>query len=180
MLLSGRTIGNDYQKVQIWEAQILRFYHAEGLEPMWHLTGGIPMAGLSMAQAFHSPAWVSSWYPGFWTGDALTPTTLRELLLFALGHAVYYFAVRSLLGVSPGAAYLLAFIAVYNSRNLDALRYGPALDATVYGHALILLAAAHLVRPSRTLLLLVACSSQLLLTSGYPVGLPAWSRSRCS
>src|SRR5262249_51819492 len=144
-MFGDRTIGNDYQKVQVWETQSFRYYATEGVEPMWypHLTGGVPIGAISLAQVFHLPAWLTSLSRGFWTGDALRPITARELLLFALGHAVYYLAVRSLIGLPPFAAYLVAFACVYNARNLDALRYGPALDATVYGHLAVLLAAVH-------------------------------------
>jgi hypothetical protein len=173
-MFGDRTIGNDYQKVQIWETQSFRYYATEGLEPMWypHLTGGVPIGAISLAQVFHWPAWLTSLSRGFWTGDALRPITARELLLFALAHAVYGLAIRSLVGLSPFAAYLVGFVCVYNARNLDSLRYGPALDATVYGHAAILLGAVHVVRPSWWRLVGLAVVGQLLFTSGYLVGLP--------
>lgn len=174
MVWSPQTIGNDYQVYQVEAALNLRAYGHMGLVPMWfpHLTGGFPMGGLSLAQAWNAPAALSSLLPGYWTGGALLWMTARHLVLLALAHALHYAACRRLARLPKVASAFVAFAAVYNLRTLDELRYGPALDAAVYGHGVVILAAWQLVDPRRWRLAALVVLVQLLLTSGYPVLLP--------
>jgi hypothetical protein len=174
MLGGAATIGNDYPLFHVRSALSLRFYDSLGLEPMWypHLGGGIPIGGLILAQYFHLPAWLQSHLPGFWEGHALTWITARHLLLFALLHGAFYAACRRLLGAGRTASYVLSFAFVYNARTLDAFRYGPGLDVTVYGQCAVLLAIAYILRAGRWRLALLTLATQLLLTGGYPVLIP--------
>ncbi len=174
MLWSGSTLGGDYPEFQVRSALSLRAYELLGIEPMWypHLSGGFPIGGLILAQYFHLPAWLQSHLPGYWSGSALLWMTARHLLLLAAMHAAFYRACRRLLGTSRGVSYLLSFLFTYNARTLDAFRYGPALDATAYGQIAMLLVVMHLAQPRRVWLVLLAGTTQLLLTSGYPPVIP--------
>ncbi|HSB62105.1 MAG TPA: hypothetical protein VLI67_10320, partial [Vicinamibacteria bacterium] len=171
MLLGPETLGQDYVVYPPRGALSFRYYTARGLEPLFypHQTGGIPVGGLFFAQYFHFPAWLTNRLPGFWDGEALRWLTARHLLLLLAAQALYYGAGRRGAGLSPAAAYVLSFLAVYHLRTLDALRYGTAFEATVYAHAVVLLSALHALAPSALLLGLVVVASQLLLTCGYPV-----------
>ncbi len=174
MVFGPRTLGRDYVTLPVPGALTLRSYTTAGLEPLFypHLTGGIPVGGLFFGQYFHFPAWLSSRLPGYWDGEALRWMTLRHLLLLVVAQGVHYAAWRRGIGLSPPAAYAASFLAIYNLRTLDSLRYATAFEATVYAHAVVLLSALHVLHPSRLLLALVVVASQLLLTSGYPVVLP--------
>jgi hypothetical protein len=174
MVLGPFTLGNDYLNYPVQGAQSLRFLTGEGLEPMWypHATGGIPIGGLFFAQYFHLPAWLTSHASGFWTGDALRWIGLRHLLLLAVAQALFYAAFRRGARLGPGQSYLLSFACVYQLRTLDALRYGIGLDGTVYSQGVVLLSGLHVLGPSPVWLALVAVSTQLLFTCGYPVIIP--------
>ena len=67
---------------------------------------------------------------------------MRHLLLLALAHAVHYLGCRRLAELPPVPSAFVAFACVYNMRTLDEFRYGTALEAAVYGHALVIVAAA--------------------------------------
>ncbi len=174
MLWGTRTLGNDYGDMQLRSAQSVRYFDSIGIEPHWypHLSGGIPVGGLILAQYFHLPAWIQSLLPSYWHGGALLSMTVRHLVLLALLHAAYYWACRRLVGLPRGASYLLSLVFVYNARTLDAFRYGTGLDATVWGHLVVFSAIAHLLWPNMRQLVLVAAATQLLLTCGYPVLIP--------
>jgi len=137
LLIGPNTIGNDYPRVQPYGSQTLRFYTRHGIEPMWypHLAGGVPIGFLPFAPYSHLPAWPSSELPGYWTGNALLILSARHLLLLAGYHALLAWAASRLLGCGREWGALLGFALVYNLKTLDSLRYGPALEATVYGHA---------------------------------------------
>lgn len=174
LLIGPNTIGNDYPRVQIYGSQTLRFYTRHGIEPMWypHLAGGVPIGFLPFAQYFHLPAWLSSQLPGYWTGDALLIHSARHLLLLAAYHALLAWAASRLLGCGREWGTLLGFPLVYSLKTLDSLRYGPALEATVYGHAAILLALEYQARPRRGILFFVGACVYLLVTCGYPALIP--------
>jgi len=174
MIFGHETLGRDYVVLPTRGALTFRSYTDSGLEPLFypHQTGGIPVGGLFFAQYFHFPAWLTSRLPGYWDGEALRWFTLRHLLLLVVAQGIHYAAWRRGVGLSPAAAYVISFLAVYNLRTLDNLRYGTAFEATVYAHAVVLLSALHVLAPSRLLLALVVVASQLLLTCGYPVVLP--------
>jgi len=174
MLWSPETLGRDYTVFPTRGALTFRSYTAVGLEPLFypHQTGGIPVGGLFFAQYFHFPAWLTSQLPGYWDGEALPWFTLRHLLLLVVAQGLHYAAWRRGIGLSRPAAYVISFLAVYNLRTLDNLRYGTAFEATVYAHAVVLLSALHVLAPSRLLLALVVVAGQLLVTCGYPVVVP--------
>ena len=174
MIFGHETLGRDYVVFPPQGALTFRSYTASGLEPLFypHQTGGIPLGGLFFAQYFHFPAWLSSHLPGYWDGEALSWIILRHLLLLVVAQGLHYAAWRRGVGLSPAAAYVISFLAVYNLRTLDNLRYGTAFEATVYAHAVVLLSALHVLAPSRLLLALAVVASQLLVTCGYPVVLP--------
>jgi succinate dehydrogenase hydrophobic anchor subunit len=174
MLLGPETLGRDYTVFPPQGALTFRSYTAAGLEPLFypHQTGGIPVGGLFFAQYFHFPAWLTSQLPGYWDGEALPWFTLRHLLLLVVAQGLHYAAWRRGIGLSSPAAYVISFLAVYNLRTLDNLRYGTAFEATVYAHAVVLLSVLHVLAPSRLLLALVVVAGQLLVTCGYPVVVP--------
>ncbi len=174
MLWGTRTLGNDYGDMQLWSAQSLRYFDSIGIEPHWypHLSGGIPVGGLILAQYFHLPAWIQSLLPSYWHGGALLSITVRHLVLLALLHAAYYWACRRFVGLPRGASYLLSLVFVYNARTLDAFRYGTGLDAMVWGHLAVFSAIACLLQPKMRRLVLVVAATQLLITCGYPVLIP--------
>jgi hypothetical protein len=174
-ILGGEvTLGNDYVIYPAAGALNLRFFTELGIEPMWypHQSGGFPIGGLFFGQYFHLPAWLISRLPGFWTGEALRWISLRHLLLFALLQAVFYLGFRRAARLERTEAFLLSTVCTYSLRNLDALRYATALEATAYAQVAVLLALLHVYRPSPLLLLGVGLSTQLLLTCGYPVVIP--------
>ena len=174
MVAGPFTLGNDYLFYPVQGAQSFRFLTGEGLEPMWypHATGGLPIGGLFFAQYFHLPAWLTSYAPGFWAGEALRWISLRHLLLLAAAQALFYTAFRRGARLGPGESYLLSFVCVYQMRNLDSVRYGTGIEGVVYAQAVVLLGVLHVLEPSRVLLALAAVASQLLLTCGYPVAIP--------
>ena len=73
ILVGPDRIGNDYQAFQVSQAMNFRFYQKMGVEPLWHphITGGIPILGAALLQAFYLPAWITSHLPGYWSGNAL-------------------------------------------------------------------------------------------------------------
>jgi hypothetical protein len=77
---------------------------------------------------------------GQWRGDLVVYIVA---VLFVAMHAAFYEASRRLLGTSRAVSYLVSFLFTYNARTLDAFRYGPALDATVYGQIAMLLVVMH-------------------------------------
>jgi hypothetical protein len=180
LLWSDRTIGNDYPRYALEAALTLRFYTHVGVEPMWlpHLTGGIPMGGHAIAQAYHLPAWITSLLPGYWTGGALRWLSLRHVLLIAGLHAAYALTLRRALGLPAPTSYVLALAAVYNLRTLDLLRHHPGIEAMAYGHGLLLVGLLHLAAPSRSALVAIGALAYLLFSCGYPPSFPICSRPR--
>ena len=174
LLWSDRTIGNDYPRYAVEAALTLRFYPQAGVEPMWlpHLTGGIPMGGHAIAQAFHLPAWITSLLPGYWSGGALRWLSVRHLILIALLHAGWAVTLHRALGLPRGTSYVLALAAVYNLRTLDLLRHQPGIDALAYGQGLLLAGLLYLASPSGAALVASAALAYLLLSCGYPPLLP--------
>ena len=174
LLWSDWTIGNDYPRYPVEAALTLRFYTHLGLEPMWlpHLTGGIPMGGHAIAQAYHLPAWITSLLPGYWTGGALRWLSLRHLLLVAGLHVAWALTLHRGFGLPRMTSYVLGLAAVYNLRTLDLLRHHPGIDAMAYGHGLLLVGLLYLAVPTRAALALVAALAYLLLSCGYPPLLP--------
>lgn len=175
LLVGPWTIGNDYPVYQVEAALNLRVYERlAGVEPLWypHLSGGFPVGGLVLGQAYHPPAWISSHLPGYWSGHALDWIAARHLVLFAVLHGLLYRGARRLGGLGRGAAWLLSFVGAYNLRTLDALRYGMALDAVVYTIAVVVLAGELVLRGRAAAAFALVAAVALLLTCGYPVLVP--------
>lgn len=174
ILFSGQQIGNDYQAYQVSQAMNLRYFQKLGVEPQWHayITGGIPIHGLALTQAFYLPGWLTSLLPGYWTGRALDWFSLRHLCLAMGGHFLFFILLRKFFSTTRLLAFLFSLVCFYQLRTLDSLRFGNAMDATVLAYGIVVAFALYTLKPSPKIGILIFLLTQLLFTASYIVIVP--------
>lgn len=168
---SSLTIGQDYAVISPVEQLHLMFSLKTGAIPQFipeYAGGGVSSATLTLGQLFHPISHLASWFPNYWHGGAFEVYTFLNLLSLGLAHALLYRATRRL-GVSPGWAFAVTCIAVYNTRTLDLFRFGASLQNGVG----LILAAAWIVlcwtgRLSLGRWTVLVGFLYLLITGGHP------------
>ncbi|MCK9522280.1 MAG: hypothetical protein M0R76_04440, partial [Proteobacteria bacterium] len=169
-LFSSLTIGNDYGVFPIQQQLELLFSQRTGTFPLYApgFAEGRSQAALTMGQQFHPLPYLASLIPGYHDGHALQINTLLRLCSLGVAHLALFYLFRRL-GLTRLAAFLVAFLTVYNQRMLDCFRYGASLE----NHTAFLFLFAslgflwhkprHYAGP-----LLVAFSTWLLCCGGHP------------
>jgi hypothetical protein len=100
------------------------------------------VAALTLGQLWHPISHIAAHLPGYWDGHALDWNTLIRLLTLGFAHLALLGVLRRL-GLRWDAAFLVAFVTVYNMRMLDAFRFGASLESYT-GMLFVCAAAAHL------------------------------------
>jgi hypothetical protein len=165
-----QTIGNDYTRFPLPAQMELQYSIAHGTWPAYSpgFAGGRSAAALTLGQLWHPISHLAAHLPGYWDGHAIDWNTLLRLLSLGLAHLALIGVLRRL-GLRRDAAFLVAFVTVYNMRMLDAFRFGASLESYT-GMLLVCAAAAHLFLSERRLLPAAALigSTYLLAVGGHP------------
>jgi hypothetical protein len=168
--VGARTIGNDYTRFPLPAQMELQYSIAHGTWPLYSpgFAGGRSAAALTLGQLWHPLSHLAAHLPGYWDGHAVDWNTALRLLSLGLAHLALLGVLRRL-GLRPDAAFLVAFVTVYNMRMLDALRFGASLESYT-GMLLAVAAAAHLFLSERRLLPAAALigATYLLAVGGHP------------
>ncbi len=161
------TTGNDYP-IQGCESLIYRFYTRNGIEPLWypHIAGGSPFVGLAGAQIYHFPAWLLSFFPSYWDGNALELFILKTALMVFISQAALYLCLTKVFNMPKWAAFGVSILVIYNLRMTDASRFGLYLDAFTYFTTSACLISGVFLKKWGALLL--PLSFYLFISAGYP------------
>lgn len=141
-----------------------------GLFPLFRpaQSGGISMAALTMAQAYHPLPYLSAMMPGYFTGYALEWNTFWRFLSLGLAHLCLYRVLRRM-GIAASIAFLGSFVAVYNhSTTANCLIYGAANENLV-GYLFLVAAVMHhfLGSSRRTAVATIAGATYLATCGGF-------------
>ncbi len=160
------TIGNDYT-AQVGQALQYRYFTKLGIEPLWypHISGGESYAGLALSQIYHLPAWLISFLPYFWNGEAMELFLVKTMIMFFISQFVLYITLNRLFEISKWYAFTISVAFIYTLRNLDSARFGTSMDANAYYVLSACLICFVFIRKKGTLFLPFAF--YLFISAGY-------------
>ncbi len=170
-LVSGQSIGNDYQNYSIDQQMALQYSIERGSFPLYapgFAGGGHSTAALTLGQLYHPLSHFASILPGYWDGNAIKVNTMIRLGSVGICHLILLILLLRFRLKVP-TAFIISFITVYNLRTLDMFRYGASLENYLAFLMLCAFLAFYYLKPSRVLgPLSLIFSTYLLVCGGHP------------
>jgi hypothetical protein len=168
--VASLTFGTDYPCYTLEPQMELMFGLWTGTWPLYvpGFSGGLTASGLTLSQIYHPISYLSSFMPGYWTGQALEWHTFWRLASLGGMHLILLLFLRRL-GVLPLFAFLLSFITLYNQRMSNLFGLGASLE-NYTAHMLLCVAVCwHAIQPTRRFgPLVMVAATYLLVTGGHP------------